>query len=441
MVNILKVLYFLSSANRRVSWPKQQMKEYQDKKLRAILRFANDTVPFYHKLYQEAGLDVSSIRGVEDLPKLPIVTKERLKSLSSEEIVSSSFDINQLKQVKTSGSTGNPLTIYLTPTEDAWRKSIYMRANIKCGQKPRDRWVVLTAPHHFSDTTKLQRKIGIYAQTCVSLFENSDKKIAKIEAAKPQILDGYSGSLVILAKEVKRRNLKSIKPKLVFGNAEVIDRKSRNFIEDIFNAPYCDQFGCAEIDRSAWQCLNREGYHMDIDSVITEFIGKDDLPISSGEHGEIAYTSLFNFAMPLIRYKIGDVGITSSNQCSCGNNLPLMDLVEGRRDSFLMLPNNRIVSPFAINLEASTFKYFSEIDQYHIRQKTIDQLEVYLKVSDSSIDRQLIAEEFEAALRKMLKIQGTDVRIRTNFVENLEFTSGGKLSSVSSEIKIPTIVG
>jgi phenylacetate-CoA ligase len=355
--------------------------------------------------------------------------------------VSSSFNSSQLKQVRTSGSTGKPLQIYITPTEDAWRKSIYMRANINCGQKPRDRWVVLTAPHHFNDTSTLQRKIGIYSQTCISLFENSDKKIAKINATKPQILDGYSGSLVILAKEVKRKDLKTIKPRLTLGNAEVITQKSRNFIEDVFNAPYCDQFGCAEIDRSAWQCLNRQGYHMDIDSVITEFITKDGQPANNGERGEIAYTSLFNYAMPLIRYNIGDIGVPSTSTCNCKNNLPLMDLVEGRKDSFLILPNNRIVSPFAINLEASTFKYFTLIDQYHIRQKAIDHLEVYLKVTDSQIDRQQIADEFETVLRKMLNIQTNEVNIKTNFVENLTFTSGGKLTSISSELKIPDIAG
>jgi phenylacetate-CoA ligase len=436
MVKILKVLYLLSQANKRLHWSKQQLKEYQNKHLRAVLKCANDTVPFYRRHFREAGVDIASIKGVEDLPKLPFVTKEQLKSLSPKEAVSSLYDIKQLKQVRTSGSTGKPLQIFISPIEDAWRKSIYMRANINCGQKPRDRWVVLTAPHHFGDTTKFQRKLGIYSQTCISLFESSDEKIRQIIKARPQILDGYSGSLVVLAKEVRRREIKAIQPHLLLGNAEVIDDEARTFLEDVFDAPYCDQFGCAEVDRSAWQCLERHGYHMDVDSVITEFIGRDGLPVANGERGEIAYTSLFNFAMPLIRYKIGDVGVPSSDSCSCGNILPLMRSVEGRRDSFLVLPNNRIVSPFAINLEASTFKYFTSIDQYHIRQKAVDSLEVYLKVNDGHADCQLIANDFESLLRGFLSIKENEIKIQTRFVDNLEFTSGGKLTSVSSEVKL-----
>ena len=69
---------------------------------------------------------------------------------------------------------------YLTANEDAWRKAIYMRANMSCGHKPRDSWLVMSSPHHFHDTTDLQRKLGIFAQTCISLFESTEKKIELI---------------------------------------------------------------------------------------------------------------------------------------------------------------------------------------------------------------------------------------------------------------------
>jgi phenylacetate-CoA ligase len=225
------------------------------------------------------------------------------------------------------------------------------------------------------------------------------------------------------------------------GNAELIDNESRNYLEDVFGAPYCDQFGCAEVDRTAWQCLKRNGYHMDVDSVITEFVDKNGQPVSSGERGEITYTSLFNLAMPLIRYKIGDVGVPSSNMCSCGNNLPLMKVVEGRKDSFLLLPNNRIVSPFAINLEASTFKYFSSLDQYHIRQKNRNLLEIYLKLNDHSVDQQIVANEFETLLRRFLEIKEDEVSLKTYFVDSLRISNGGKLSSISSELPFSVLRG
>jgi phenylacetate-CoA ligase len=248
---ILNVLYQLQLAKRRLYWSKQRLKRYSDARLRVMLRHAFETVPFYHRQFKAAGVDVNQIVGVEDLVKLPFVTKAQLKAVPPSEIVSSNYTVADLKQVRTSGSTGKPLQLYISLSEDTWRKAIYMRANISCGQRPRDRWVVLTAPHHFGDTTSLQRKLGIYSQTCISLFESNAEKIRQIELVGPQVLDGYSGSLVMLAKEVKRRGIGTIKPHVVFGNAEVIDAQSRRFVEEVFGAPYCDQYGCTEVDRSA----------------------------------------------------------------------------------------------------------------------------------------------------------------------------------------------
>ncbi len=440
MVNIVKVLYFLGLANRRLHWDKKRLKKYQDKKFRMIVKNAYETVPFYHEYFKNAGVDVDSIRKIEDLHKLPVVKKEEFKKQPSSQIVSSNFDLNKLKRVKTSGSTGTPFEVYINSTEDAWRKAIYMRANIACGQKARDNWVVLTSQTHFKDTTGLQRKIGFYAQNCISLFESTDQKLKLISDSKPNILDGYSGSLVMLAKEVKRQGLKTIKPHLVLGNAEFIDLESRKYVEDAFEAPYCDQFGCAEIDRSAWQCLERDGYHMDVDSVITEFLDKNGEPVAPGERGMVTYTSLFNFSMPFIRYSIGDIGVPSDEACVCGRSLPLMKIVEGRKDSFLMLPGNRVLSPMVFNFAVSRFKHYNDIDQYRIHQKSVDYFEVYLKMaSPLKLNPYQVSAEFEKHLEEFLKITTGEVKFNISFVDEIALSKTGKLNSVWSDLKTTVV--
>ncbi len=436
MVSIVKVLYLLASANRRLHWDKDRLKRYQDKRFRAVVKFANDTVPFYHRKFKEAGVDIENIRTIEDLPKLPIIKKEEFKKQDPKQTVSSNYDLNQLKRVRTSGSTGTPFEVYINSTEDAWRKAIYMRANIACGQKARDRWIVLTSPTHFKDTTNIQRKIGVYAQNCISLFESTDQKLMQIGAAKPDVLDGYSGSLTMLAKEVKRRDLKTIKPHLLFGNAEFIDLESRKFVQEVFEAPYCDQFGCAEMDRTAWQCLEREGYHMDVDSVITEFLDKNGENVHANEEGEVTYTSLFNFTMPFIRYAIGDIGVPSDDKCSCGRSLPLMKMIEGRKDSFLTLPGNRILSPMVFNFAVSRFKYYTDIDQYRIHQKKINYFDVYLKMNRFPKEQNSLALEFDNHLKEFLNISGNEVEFNISFVEDIPLSKTGKLMSVWSDLKI-----
>ena len=411
------------------------MKRFQDKRLRRLVRHAYDSVPFYNRVFKQAGVDPHSIKGMEDLAKLPIIKKDEFKRQSPSELVSKDFDIGRLKKVRTSGSSGTPFQIYINGVEDSWRKAIYMRANINCGQRAFDRWVVMTSPHHFHDTTGLQRKLGIFSQTCVSLWDPTEKKIGEIAALKPHILDGYSGSLVLLAKEIARRGSSVIKPRLMFGNAEAIDLESRRYIEKVFGAPYCDQYGSAEVDRASWQCLEREGYHMDVDSVITEFVDEKGEAVIDGESGEVVFTSLFNFAMPFLRFAIGDVGSKSNELCPCGRTLPLMKVVEGRKDSFLTLPGGRIVSPMIFNFAMSTFKYYADIDQYYIRQKKIDFFEVSLKMADGWVSKTDINREFETHMMNFPDFAKGQVRFDVSVVDEIARSPTGKLLSVSSDLK------
>ena len=435
LTSLHQVLYFLALARRRVYWDKSQMKRFQDKRFRAVVRYAYDNVPFYSQLYRAAGFDPSIVRGIEDLSKLPIVKKDVFKRQRPSELVSKECDINRLKKVRTSGSSGTPFVLYINGAEDSWRKAIYMRANLSCGQRARDRWVVLTSPHHFHDTTGIQRKLGLFSQTCVSLWDPSDKKIDEIAAINPHVLDGYSGSLVLLAKAMARKGLNTIKPKLMFGNAEAIDLQARRYIEKVFDAPYCDQYGSAEVDRASWQCLERQGYHMDVDSVITEFVDDHGDGVAAGEQGEVVFSSLFNFSMPLLRYAIGDIGSPSDELCACGRTLPMMKSIEGRKDALLVLPGGRLVSPMVFNFAMSSFKYYSDIDQYLIRQRKVDLFEVSLKMADGWVGKVDVAKEFEVHVEKFLDFAQGDVHFEVSVVNEIHRPSTGKLLSVTSDLR------
>jgi len=432
MVNFVRLLYYLASAMRRLYWDDDKLRKYQRKRLRAVVRYAYDNVPFYHKKFREAGVRPDDIKRLDDLPKLPLIKKSELKQVSPRQRVSVEFDVNKLKVVRTSGSTGEPFTTYISGCEDEWRKAIYMRANISCGQKPRDKWVVITAPHHFYDTTSFQRKLGIYAQTCISIFNSVDRQIELVSKAKPDILDGYSGALFLIARELDRRGLNSINPRIVFGTADLIDEASRKFMENVFGAPYMDQFGCAEVDRSAWQCPERVGYHMDVDSVIMEFVDESGEAVSAGERGEIVYTSLFNYAMPLIRYVVGDVGVPSEDTCPCGRKLPLMNVVEGRRDSFLVLPDGRLLSPMAFRNALGVF--FDKIVQYRIVQKRVDLFEIFVRLKDD-VDEGVFENEIVGHVMRVLGF-GDDVRVVVRLVDELPLSKTGKLRAVVSEVKV-----
>ena len=420
---------------RRLHWDRDRLKRYQEKRLRAIIRHAYESVPFYRELFKRNGIAPDDIRGIKDLEKIPVVRKEDFKRESLRRLVSAKFDVNKLKMLRTSGSTGEPFKFYISGREDDWRKAIYLRANISCGQRPRDRWVVITAPHHFFDTTRIQRKTGFFAQTCISVFMDVGEQVKLVSEANPQVLDGYSGSLFLLAKEVDRLGLKDIRPRMVFGTADSIGLNARRYIEGVFQAPFYDQFGCAEVDRTAWQCPERIGYHMDVDSVITQFVDEDGKEVSSGERGEIVYTSLFNYAQPFIRYSVGDVGVPLDEECSCNRKLPLMKVVEGRRDSFLILPDGRLLSPMNFWAVMHYFEGADEIDRFQVVQKKTTLIRIYVKTKNSSTSGDQLRKKLVKHVRKCLDVkESSTLDLEVIFVDDIRKDKTGKLRSVISEL-------
>lgn len=435
MTNLARISYYLIRAMQRLRWKRQKLRSYQEKHLRHIVRYAYKSVPFYHEEFKAAGINPQSVKTLEDLNKLPIIRKDKLRHEKPQRMISSQFNINKLRKVRTSGSTGEPFEFYLSGDEDDWRKSIYMRANISCGQRARDRWVVITNPRHFWETTTIQRRLRLYAQTCISLFDDIYKQITLVRKIKPDVLDGYSSCILSLAKGINRqKKLNKVHPRIIFGTAELIDATSINYIEQAFQANYYDQLGCAELDRTAWVCPDKAGYHMDVDSVITQIIARDGSEVSAGERGEIVYTSLFNHAMPFIRYATGDVATPSDQSCPCGRVLPLMKMIEGRKDSFVFLPDGRIISPRALTVAMNMFKHYKDIDRFRIIQKSINDFRILIKMRQE-VCKNFLEIDLVNHLLQTLKILDSRVNLQVSFVPDIPLDDSGKLSVVVSRLK------
>ena len=431
MPNLLRILWHLETSLRRLHWDQKKLRKYQEKKLHSLVNYAYHNVEFYHDKLKEQNIRPTDIRTIEDLNKLPIVKKEELKAETAERLVSKQYDHRQLKMKRTSGSTGKPFQFYINGKEDEWRKAIYMRANISCGQNPRDSWVFVAAPHHFGDTTRIQRKLGIYAQKVVSVFTDVNEQIRLVREGKPDVLDGYSQSLLLLAKEVEDRNIYDIRPRIIFGSADLIDEASGRYLEEVFRAPFYDQYGCSEIDRSAWQCPEKIGYHMDVDSVITQFVDENGEEVAPGESGEIIFTSLFNYSMPFIRYAVGDVGRPIDDICPCGRSLPLMKMVDGRTDSFIVSPDGRILTHYEFIVVMFEFPYFQDIAEYRIIQSKHDSLEFLVRRRDESIDEILFANEILKHFSSNMPLE--KFKIEVKIVDHI-LNRSGKLNSVISHV-------
>ena len=434
MYNYFRISYYIASLLYHTHWSREQLLNYQNRKVREIVKYAYDHVSFYHDKFLEMKIGPEDIKTVEGLNKLPIIRREELQK-NSDKLVSNEFDRGKLKVVSTSGSSGRPLFTYLTKREDEFRKAKLLRPHIICGQKPRDSWVLIEPTQHISHLGRLQRLLGIYRPIFVSIFDNTTKQMSTIQRLQPDVLDGYSNSLYLLAKEVERSGTKDISPNFVMGGAELIDMPSRRFIEEVFNAPFYDQYASEEFQMIAWQCPERKEYHIDADSVIMQFVDENGDEVAPEERGELICTSLFNHAMPFIRYSLGDLGVLSGRtDCPCGRTFPLMKLVEGRKDSMVIFPNDRKVPPLVFGWIMEFYKFYSNIYQYRIIQKKTDLLKILIKKKSDDVTERKMEDELLSHMRKMLGLSESEVTIEIEFVDEIASDKTGKIRKVVSEL-------
>jgi phenylacetate-coenzyme A ligase PaaK-like adenylate-forming protein len=433
MSSYFKAASYFYRLMRNLHLDKAELAEDQNRCLRAIVKNAYDSVPFYREKFDAVGVKPGDVKSVEDLTKLPIIKKDEIKR-NIGCIVSTAFDQKSLRVLSTSGSTGQPLQMMISKEEDTFRKAKHLRANYSCGHRPFDKWITVTSPSHFSEISGFQKRLGFYAPSFVSVFWDISRQISTIKKFNPRILDGYSSSLSLLAREVKKSNIEEINPKMIFGGAELLDDLNRKNIEEVFDAPLYDQYATIEFERMAWQCPEKSGYHIDADSVVMEFLDEHGCKVSSGESGEIVCTSLFNYAMPLIRYSVGDIGVPSDEECSCGRSLPIMKKIEGRSDSVLLLPHDRRLSPRAITVAIGKFPFGRLVEQFHVIQKKIDLFEIQIKTDNSPESKVILENELPKHFNEVLGLEHGEVTFEIQFVDDIKPDKTGKLTIISTEL-------
>jgi len=245
---------YLKNLLNRSYWDREKLSEYRNDKLKKIIMYSYQNVPYYYQLFKKLNIRPEEIKKVSDLNKIPIMNKNTVR-VNLNQMVSKSFLVDDLSLHRTSGSTGEPLYFYLSQSEDEYRKAKHIRALMSCGQKPFDKWVLITHPLYFRQSTRLQKLFRFFTPLSVSVFDDVATQIATIEKLRPDVLDGYASSLLLLAKELNEIDKTSISPRLLISGADLISSNSRTFVEKVFEAPFFDQYGCAELERLASQCL------------------------------------------------------------------------------------------------------------------------------------------------------------------------------------------
>lgn len=429
-----RILYYVSTTQRTVYFSREQLIKMQNNKLRYLIKHAYNKVPFYKHIFKENNISPSDINNINDLNKIPIIRKGRFKSDPINNLISYDHNYQQLIRLTTGGSTGEPLSTYITRKEKDWRAAIHLRSNINCGQKPQYQWATLANVETFQQNRQMLR---LFPHSSLPVLWNLDKQLNALLSIKPRVLDGLSSALWLLAREIKSKDITEINPKIIFGTGELISTSSRREIENTYNSMYFDQLSCSEVGRTSWECTEKTGYHMNVDSTIIQFIDDEGEEVAPGERGELAYTSLHNLAMPIIRYGIQDIGIPIDDECPCGITLPLMKMIEGRHNSFIVFPSGYVVSPWRFIETLKLFKFTDDIEKYRIIQQKKDHIEIHIVKTNDKVNEDSINEWIEKNIKKEFtedEIQLSDLQIEIKFVDAIPPTKRGKLNVISSKL-------
>lgn len=400
-ISLITTLYRL---NRNQWLSRQKLAEIQQRKLKAIIKDSYENVPYYRKLFDSHGVKPEDIRTVEDLSKIPITAKSTIQSLPITEITSKKVDLSKCVSTRTSGTQGIPLTIYFRKEDDNFLDMVWARTRLENGQRLIDKTAHIRVTTYLTHpkTKNWFEWLGIWRMVDVSLFDI--KHLLEIlEKVNPEVIIGHASELKLLAEALQGQRNKKMHPRLIFTTAELLDANSRRFIASTFGAQLFDCYGTHELGLIAWECSKKSGYHINIDSVVVEFVWNGKT-VSPGKEGKLVCTGLHSYAMPFIRYEIGDVGVKSDEKCPCGRGLPFMKIIEGRLADFIVLPSGRMVSPYSLTCAMETVP---GIARYQIVQERRNKIVVRLvrgKQFSPEVFSKII-EKFQALLKEEVEIE------------------------------------
>ena len=426
--SIKKDLEFLQKSQW---WSKVEIENYQNEKLRKIVRHAYKNVPYYNKLFNKLKLKPEDIRTKKDLQKLPILRRKDVARNLKDLLAVNANKYNPQKR-KTGGTTGVPLVYYSDMNSWSLTWGLKFRAWSWTGYTLGEKIAILAGSSLIPNQKKKFKKFiwgklnRMYPMSMThtnnSMMHNYIRIIKK---EKIHYLRGYPSSLSIFANFVKNQDIK-LNIKAVITTAEVLQPAFRSSIESVFKCKVLDTYGCADAGANANECELHDGLHISHEPSIIEIIDFDNnKEVSPGEKGEIIATSLTNYAMPTLRYAPGDLAIKSAKECPCGRKMPLLDKIVGRTTDIIKFSNGIRLGGPAFTL---IFRDFN-IKKYQIIQNTLDSIDVNI-VKKSNFDK----SEFEEIIKILRYHTGKNVKINIHFVNRIKVSKSGKFRFIISNI-------
>jgi phenylacetate-CoA ligase len=454
-MSTLKRILFRETLRRNGPWLERldQLRRWQaispsegralrDARLEQILKHAAARVPYYRELFRERGLVARGKLRAASLSEIPCLDRETLRSrfddLRSEDLGSRVWQPNS-----TGGSTGQPVRFLRDREDDLWKGALEFLfdewSGFDFGMKRIRLWGSERDLFVGRETPRVRAYRWVRNELWLNCFRMTPEEmrghVDKINAFRPAQILAYAEAIFELARFIERHRLEVRSPACIMTSAGTTTAESRAVIERVFRAPVFNRYGSREFGGIACEDGDHAGLVVGLPTRIVEILRPDGTEAGPMEEGEVVVTSLTNYAMPLIRYRIGDLALWGDAPSSSRTAWPLLRQVTGRTTDAFVRPDGGIVSPiFFIHLIGVTL-HRGWLRKFQLVQEKCDRLVLRLALeAPFAPDSPDVRDGIREITGKIRVAMGEDCRIEFRFEEEIPAEASGKYRYVVSHV-------
>lgn len=381
----------------------------QQQSIRGLLAYVLQHVPYY----REQGCPPDS------LSDWPILEKAVIAA-APEKFLSDEYSLRDLMELHTSGTTGTPLAVKFSKkynqTEMAfrWRHRAWAGLSFPCSSAYISGHPVVPPNQKHPPFWRVDRvEKRLLCSSYHLAPQNLPYYIEALAEFAPDFVHGYPSSLYVLARYMIEKDAKHVRPRALFTASETLLDFQRAAIEQAFGAKVFNWYGNTEMTCNIVQCA-AGGLHYRTDYGVLELLAD----------GTMICTGLNNPAMPLIRYRVGDVAVPRTGACPCGRAFPLIERIEGRIEDYVRTPDGRFVGRLD-----HLFKDAHHVREAQIVQRQLDEVVLRVVRADG-----YTPEDERVVLTEARQRLGDAMRVRFEYVDAIERTAGGKFRFIVSQL-------
>ena len=411
--------------------PREEIEQVQIERLQSILNRAYRSVPFYRRVFEEQGIVPEDIGSLGDLARLPFTTKDDLRENAPYGMFAVPLrDIVRIHS--SSGTTGRPTVVGYTHNDLIHWGELTARVLTAGGVTKED--IVQIAFDYGLFTGALGLHYGaeqIGATVIPASGGNGRRQIAMMRDYRTTALVCTPSYALYLSEEMKEMGLSPAELSLRVGlfGAEPWTDSMRSQIEERLSIRATDNYGLSEVmgPGVAGECEAKQGLHLFEDHFIAEIVDPDTgEALSVGQTGELVLTTITKEALPLIRYRTGDITRLNIDPCACGRTMARMEKVSGRTDDMLIVQG---INVFPSRIESILMEVEGTEPHYQLvvdRSGPLDELEVRVEVAEQLFsDEVRKLEALGNAIRDEIeRVVGLEVKVRLVEPKTIERSAG-----------------